>query len=215
MIQDTWSVFLPFLKQYDIFWSSTISYVYNPYLFWNFISTLQLLDLKLLQSSHFEDASKEFSYDFMKKSDDVFSPTCRSPVLPFILSHHTLRSTMSCGHCHHTSAGCFCLLPLTIISHNFLLKTIFIQLSLLSSRYHHLLLNTTANPTLILRSRYDRMSWGEAISYSLHLFLRCSFKVALRLHILFFNNIRCVDETTILTLCKNFMISSLPFSSFS
>lgn len=59
MIQDIWSVFLPFLKQYDIFWSSIMSYVYNPYLFCIFISTFQLLDLKLLQSTHFRDASKE------------------------------------------------------------------------------------------------------------------------------------------------------------
>lgn len=48
-----------------------MSYVYKPYLFWIFISTLQLLDLKLLHITHFRDASKEVSYDFIKKSDDV------------------------------------------------------------------------------------------------------------------------------------------------
>lgn len=142
-------------------------------------------------------------------------PTSGSPVvLPFMHSHHPRRSTTVLK----SLPPYFCQLLLssafTITSQDFSPRTIFIQWSLLSSRYHHVQLNTTANPTLILRSSYERMSRGKVIRASLHLFFTCSSKVVLRLQTLLSNNYRHVSETTILTLCKKFMIGSLPFSSF-
>lgn len=112
-------------------------------------------------------------------------PTSGSPVvLPFMHSHHPRRSTTVLK----SLPPYFCQLLLssafTITSQDFSPRTIFIQWSLLSSRYHHVQLNTTANPTLILRSSYERMSRGKVIRASLHLFFTCSSKVVLRLQTL-------------------------------
>lgn len=143
-------------------------------------------------------------------------PTSGSPVvLPFMHSHHPRRSTTVLK----SLPPYFCQLLLssafTITSQDFSPRTIFIQWSLLSSRYHHVQLNTTANPTLILRSSYERMSRGKSdpclSPFVLHMLFQSGSKAA---NLVIYNNYRHVSETTILTLCKKFMIGSLPFSSF-
>lgn len=121
---------------------------------------------------------------------------------------------LSWSHCHHTSASCFCLLPLP--SH---LKIFHQELSLSNDLCFPAGITMSSwTPLLILLWSWGALMrecpGGKVIRASLHLFFTCSSKVVLRLQTLLSNNYRHVSETTILTLCKKFMIGSLPFSSF-
>lgn len=89
--------------------------MYATHIYLDFISMSLLLDPNLLESSHFEDSTKEFLHVSCLLYDWKSSYICFSPLLCPLQLHHSYPAITHWeiqfwGYCHHKSASCIWLM---------------------------------------------------------------------------------------------------------